>query len=128
MLKIYLLRHGETAWNADGNRYCGRTDLTLTEKGIRQAELVHKKLKEKSFDLVFSSPLKRAVKTTQIVSGRKDIETDQRLIEVDFGEWEGKSKTVFIPENKSLWEEWITDPTDVKAGGTGESAGEVVAR
>ena len=40
MLKIFLLRHGETAWNADNNRYCGRSDIPLTEKGIRQAEEV----------------------------------------------------------------------------------------
>lgn len=128
MLKIYLLRHGETAWNADENRYCGRTDLPLTKKGIRQAELVHDKLKDQTFDLVFASPLKRAIETARIVTGKEDIQTDKRLIEIDFGKWEGKSKEVFISENEELWNKWITDPTEVKAGGTGESAGEVVAR
>lgn len=128
MLKIYLLRHGETAWNADGNRYCGRTDLPLTDKGIRQAELVHDKLKDQTFDLVFASPLKRAIETARIVTGKEDIQTDKRLIEIDFGKWEGKSKEVFISENEELWNKWRTDPTEVKAGETGESAGEVVAR
>ena len=37
MITICLLRHGETAYNADGNKYCGRTDIELTEKGLQQA-------------------------------------------------------------------------------------------
>ena len=45
MLKIFLLRHGETAWNADHNRYCGRTDIPLTEKGISQAKEVRQQMK-----------------------------------------------------------------------------------
>ncbi len=40
MLNVYLLRHGQTQYNAEGNKYCGRTDIPLTDKGIGQAELV----------------------------------------------------------------------------------------
>jgi alpha-ribazole phosphatase/probable phosphoglycerate mutase len=128
MLTIYLLRHGETEWNADGNRYCGRTDLPLTEKGIAQAKLVRDELKNIHFDAIFSSPLKRAFHTAEIVSGREDVIADERLTELDFGSWEGKSKTVFIPENKTLWHEWMNDPENTKAGGTGETAGEALKR
>ncbi len=128
MLTIYLLRHGETRWNAEGNKYCGRTDLPLTEKGIDQAESVHRKLKGITFDACYSSPLKRSLHTARIVSGRSDVTTDSRLQEVDFGLWEGKPKEVFIPENKALWQSWITDPTNVQAGATGETAGQVVNR
>ena len=56
MLNIYLLRHGETQWNADGNRYCGRTDIPLTKKGIAQAGLVHDQLKHIDLDAVYCSP------------------------------------------------------------------------
>ena len=52
MLNIYLLRHGQTAWNADGNRYCGRTDLPLTELGLEQARLASEQLKDIAFDAV----------------------------------------------------------------------------
>ena len=128
MLTIYLLRHGETAWNADGNRYCGRTDLPLTEQGIRQAETVQQKLKHLTFDGIYASPLIRARRTAEIVSGGKAVTTDARLIETDFGRWEGKPKSVFIKENEALWQAWTTDPTDVQAGGTGDTAGAVVAR
>ena len=128
MLNVYLLRHGETEWNADGNRYCGRTDIPLTEKGIAQAEFVHDQLKELDFDAVYSSPLQRALHTARIASGRNDVITDERLIEVNFGNWEGKTKEEFIAEDASLWNNWCNDPSQTKAGGTGETASEVVKR
>ncbi|SDL85447.1 alpha-ribazole phosphatase [Pedobacter sp. ok626] len=128
MLNVYLLRHGETQYNADGNRYCGRTDIALTEKGVGQANSVNSQLKGMSFDAVYASPLKRALFTAEIASGIKAVKTDSRLIEVDFGDWEGKTKEEFIAENASLWSTWMEDPAIAKAGGTGESASDVVAR
>jgi alpha-ribazole phosphatase/probable phosphoglycerate mutase len=128
MLNIYLLRHGETQYNADGNRYCGRTDVCLTEKGLVQAGLVRDQLKGMSFDAVYSSPLERARHTAEIASGSTTVLTDQRIIEVDFGDWEGKTKEEFIAENGSLWDNWMDDPSASRAGGTGETAAEVVAR
>lgn len=128
MLTVYLLRHGETAWNADGNRYCGRTDLPLTDTGIHQAKMVSDQLKGMHFDAVFSSPLQRALQTAQIASGGKQVITDPRLIEIDFGMWEGKTKEQFIGENKSLWANWMNDPENSPAGGIGETAGSVVER
>lgn len=128
MLNVYLLRHGQTAWNADGNRYCGRTDLPLTEKGLEQAYLAGAQLQNISFNAVYSSPLERAYRTAQIAGGGQEITTDERLIEADFGHWEGKPKEVFISENEQLWQNWCEDPIQTKAGETGESAGEVIKR
>lgn len=128
MLDVYLLRHGETQYNADGNRYCGRTDIGLTEKGIKQAEAVFDQLKGKKMDAVYSSPLERARLTAEIAAGNNAVTTDQRLIEVDFGNWEGKTKEVFIAENASLWNAWMDDPEHVKAGGTGETGNEIIQR
>lgn len=128
MLNVYLLRHGETAYNADGNRYCGRTDIDLTPKGTQQANLVNNQLKGMLFDAVYSSPLKRALYTAEIAAGSKMVQTDVRLIEVDFGEWEGKTKEEFIEEKASLWNDWMNDPEHTRAGGTGETAANVVSR
>lgn len=128
MLNVYLLRHGETAWNADGNRYCGRTDLPLTERGVEQAHSVSRQLKDISFDAVYASPLQRACRTAQVASGGRDVITDERLIEADFGLWEGKTKEQFIEENEKLWAGWMKDPANSKAGGTGETARDVVRR
>ncbi|WP_129718245.1 histidine phosphatase family protein [Pedobacter sp. SYP-B3415] len=129
MLEVYLLRHGETAYNADGNRYCGRTDIALTEKGINQAHGVHTQLAGLHFDAVFSSPLQRAYQTAQIASGLPEgVQKDSRLIEADFGRWEGKTKEEFIPESPELWADWCTNPEHTRAGGTGETALQVVTR
>ncbi|MEJ7692284.1 histidine phosphatase family protein [Daejeonella sp.] len=128
MLKVYLLRHGETQYNADGNRYCGRTDINLTEKGLKQAETVHKQLKGLDMDAIYSSPLQRAKITAQVASGSDDVQTDERLIEVDFGAWEGKTKEEFIAEDLKIWESWMLDPANSRAGRTGERADDVVKR
>jgi alpha-ribazole phosphatase/probable phosphoglycerate mutase len=127
MLNIYLIRHGETAWNADNNRYCGRTDLPLTEKGLKQAEALRQTLAGITLDGVFSSPLQRAFTTAQIASGANVIK-DERLIEADFGLWEGKTKEEFIAENEQLWTNWMNDPANNRAGGTGESGAQIVQR
>ncbi len=127
MLNIYLLRHGQTAWNADNNRYCGRTDIPLTEKGISQAEEVKRQMEGIELTAVYSSPLQRAYTTACVASGRNAIK-DDRLIEADFGNWETKTKEEFIAENESLWLDWMTDPAIHRAGGTGETGGEIVSR
>ncbi|ANH80298.1 phosphoglycerate mutase [Niabella ginsenosidivorans] len=128
MLKVILLRHGETAYNADGNRYCGRTDIGLTEKGVAQAMKVFEALKDVQVDAVYSSPLQRARKTAAIASGNRPVITDERLIEADFGLWEGKTKEEFNAENPALWAQWMNNPEVARAGGTGETGGEIVQR
>lgn len=128
MLSVYLLRHGETQYNADGNRYCGRTDIPLTEKGISQAQAVFAQLEGKKLDAVYSSPLKRAYDTAKIASGNNLVTTDTRLIEIDFGTWEGKTREEFVVENPLLWAKWSNNPATAQAGGTGENAAQVVER
>lgn len=128
MLSVYLLRHGETQYNADGNRYCGRTDIGLTAKGMAQAKRVNELLKGVNIDAVYSSPLQRAFITAQVATGRQDIKPDERIIEIDFGLWEGKTKEQFIPEMPDLWHSWMDDPANHHAGETGESGSEIVAR
>jgi broad specificity phosphatase PhoE len=128
MLSVYLLRHGQTQWNAEGNRYCGRTDIPLTKTGIGQAEFVRAQLEDISFDGIYSSPLHRAYRTAEIAGGEKPVFPDERLIEADFGNWEGKTREDFVKENPGLWEAWDQDPSAARAGGTGETGMEVVRR
>ena len=128
MLKVILLRHGETAYNAAGNRYCGRTDIGLTEKGLAQAARVASALQGVSIDAVYSSPLQRARKTAEIASGGLEVVTDERLIEADFGLWEGKTKEEFNATDPTLWERWMANPRIARAGGTGETGEEIVSR
>ena len=128
-LDVYLLRHGETAYNADGNRYCGRTDVPLTEKGVSQAQRVAEMLRGRRIDAVYASPLERAYRTAEIVSGgQHPVIRDPRLIELDFGAWEGKTRTEFVAEAPALWDAWNADPATACAGGTGDTGLQVVER
>src|SRR5690606_14436115 len=117
MLTVYLLRHGETAYNADGNKYCGRTDVDLTNLGIQQAKRVGDLLKDVAFDGVFCSPLKRAIRTAEIACGGSlKVEADPRLIEIDFGQWEGFRPEEFQKNDPQSWENWLSNPLHNKAG------------
>ena len=128
MINVYLLRHGQTAWNADGNRYCGRTDIPLTEKGIQQAHLVREQLKHIQFDRIYASPLQRSFKTAEIAGGGQEVIIEPRLIEADFGNWESKTQAVFAAEDPIALANWNKDPSTARAGATGETGLEIVNR
>lgn len=102
-MRLYLIRHGETALNVKGCYY-GRTDAVLSEKGISQARYLKEILKEVSFDYIVASPLVRAYNTAQIVMEEREQEIfgDRRLMEQDFGIFEGMTyKKSRIPIQKS---------------------------
>ena len=91
---IYIIRHGETDWNQEG-RCQGRADIELNSKGIEQAKKISDQLKNIEFDMVFSSPLKRAYCTAQIIRSNK-IVVDNRIIERNNGKLEGMLKAEYI--------------------------------
>ena len=102
MTEIYFVRHGETAKNKE-KLLQGRSNLPMNEKGIRQAEGARDFLREQGirFDVIYSSPLQRAVRTAMIVAGLKDdtkIIRDDRLLEMDYGPYEGLSLEHPSPE------------------------------
>ena len=96
MAHFYYVRHGQTAWNAE-HRICGRRDIPLTETGREQAAAVGKKILEEKIRIheILCSPLSRARETAQIISEITGIpvRTDDRLIEQDFGIYEGTLNT-----------------------------------
>jgi broad specificity phosphatase PhoE len=86
---IRLLRHGETAFNAEG-RFLGATDLPLSERGRSQAVALRPHLEAFAPDALASSPLRRARETLALaLPDARGAEVDDRLREVDWGEWEG---------------------------------------
>ncbi|WP_404405110.1 histidine phosphatase family protein [Jeotgalibacillus malaysiensis] len=129
MTLVYLLRHGETVWNAEGNKYCGLTDIELSDTGLKQTEAAREILSVVSFDKVYASPLQRAVKTAEVISGNvKNIVTDERLSEINFGGWEGLTRSEIEHTDKLRWDEWLVDPDTVHAGESGEKGFDVVKR
>ena len=91
---IYFIRHGESQWNVE-DKICGATDVPLTEKGHEQAILTGKKFLELGYtaDEILSSPLIRAADTARHISEITGIPVrfEPRLIEQNFGIWEGTS-------------------------------------
>ena len=88
---IYFVRHGQTEWNKIG-RIQGQSDIELNNKGKEQAQIIKEKLQGIKFDKIFSSPLKRTIETAKIICDQEII-IDNRLIERNNGELEGKLKT-----------------------------------
>jgi broad specificity phosphatase PhoE len=84
--EIWLARHGETEWSRSG-QHTSRTDLPLTPEGERQAAGLKRMLAGRSFSLVLSSPLKRAIETCRLVGLTPEIVDD--LHEWDYGDYEG---------------------------------------
>ena len=87
---LYIMRHGKTDWN-EIRKLQGRTDIPLNEEGRKMAEEVRKECEEIGFDICYSSPLTRARETAEIALKGLDvpIQTDDRLMEMCFGIYEG---------------------------------------
>lgn len=96
-MKLVLLRHGESVWNKE-NRFTGWTDVDLSENGIKEAENAGKLLKEKgyTFDVSFTSVLKRANRTLDIVLKEMNLDIpvhySYRLNERHYGALQGLNK------------------------------------
>jgi broad specificity phosphatase PhoE len=91
-VRLLLARHGQTEWHSD-NRYVSRTDIGLTEMGREQASTLARRAEQEGVDLVLSSPLGRALETAKPAAAACNLEpqTDERLRELDFGGWEGRT-------------------------------------
>ena len=102
MMKLYFIRHGETDWNIV-KRLQGATDIPLNENGEALARETAEGLKDIPFDMIFTSPLKRAYRTAEIVKGNRDIPLiiEERIREICFGDYEGlisKTEGYSIPD------------------------------
>ncbi|MFQ5925719.1 MAG: histidine phosphatase family protein, partial [Dehalococcoidia bacterium] len=92
MTRIILIRHGQTEWNR-GERFRGRVDIGLDETGMRQAEAAAERIARWGVAAIYSSPLKRATVTAQIIASRLHlpVEPVDGINDMDFGIWQGLS-------------------------------------
>lgn len=100
---IYITRHGQTNWNVL-KKVMGRCDEELNEKGLSQAEETRNNLMKTDIDLIICSPLLRARQTAEIINKDRCIPIiyDERIIERDFGEFEGMETKNF--DFHSFWD------------------------
>jgi probable phosphoglycerate mutase len=121
---ISFVRHGETPLNRDG-RLQGRVDQELSERGLEQAARVASRFAGAAITNVYASPLRRARQTAAAIAEvcGCEVEVDDRLIELDYGEWDGRP----LSEMRSMRATgWLTDPEFAPPGG--ESLVAVTAR
>lgn len=103
-LKLYLVRHGETAWAITG-QHTGHTDLDLTANGEDQARALALRLRDTAFTQVLASPRLRARRTCELAGVGPAIEIEPDLAEWDYGDYEGK-RSVDIRLEHPDWNVW----------------------
>jgi len=128
MTKLILARHGETVWNIE-KIYRGRTDVNLDEVGIKQAELLGKYLSNWELEAIYSSPLRRALDTADIIAHyqRIGVHIVEGLIDFDYGEWQSLPEQEVKRLYPALLNEWHHNPHNVVMPG-GESLEDVSKR
>lgn len=118
MVRIILIRHGETNWNLQG-RYQGQEDTRLSEKGFAQAGLLAQGLKNVHLDLCISSPLKRSFLTCKACADlhHLPVHSDKRLTEINHGAWEGELACEIQAHYPEEFKKWHTEPHKVQMPG-----------
>ncbi len=106
---IYIVRHGQTELNSR-QVLQGRSDFPLNDRGMQQANETKEKLKGIKFDAVYSSPLIRAVQTAKLIAPEKEPVIDGRLIEMDYGPYEGLSLENMPPEVLTFFSDFVNNP------------------
>lgn len=116
--QLLLIRHGQTDWSQSG-RHTGRTDIALTDRGREEARAAARSLRGWNLDRAYCSPLLRARETAEIVSPACGIVVDDRLVEWDYGVYEGES----TPQTRERIPEWSVWTHDIIGGETVDEVG-----
>lgn len=128
MYHLYVIRHGETEWNTE-KRLQGRLDSNLTVKGETDALRLGARLKDVELQKIISSPSNRTMKTARFVKGERaiPIETDERLMEIDLGEWQGLKEEEIKRRDPERFEAFWNNPSSYESA-DGESFYDVKKR
>jgi broad specificity phosphatase PhoE len=132
VLRIVLVRHGQTEWNAgsaSGEHFRGQIDVDLNAIGRAQAQAVADRLAEVDVAAIYASPLQRAMHTGQPVARRRGLEVQpiHGLLDINYGQWGGHSFDDVAAQWPDLYKLWRTAPHRVQMPG-GESLADVRAR
>lgn len=118
MTKIYLIRHAESVANTQGIYQGQSYDSDLSPLGKKQANALGKRFADIPLDAIYTSPLKRALRTAKTLQQLHRVPVglilEQSLMETNHGEWEGKSKQEIAIRWPDLYNNWLTNPLEVK--------------
>jgi broad specificity phosphatase PhoE len=132
VLRIILVRHGQTEWNAGGSGgeyFRGQIDVPLNGMGEAQARAVAERLADVRIAAVYASPLQRAQRTALPIAEARGLAVARfgGLLDIDYGEWGGRAHAEVAAEQPSLYAQWRSTPHRVQIPG-GESLDDVRAR
>ena len=127
MLTVVLTRHGGTTRSKPEQHLGQHLDVPLSDEGRAQAASLGRRLAGVAFDRVVASPLRRAVETARLIVPGREPETDPRLLEMDYGAWEGLTYEQIAARDGAARRLWEADPAGLACPG-GESGNEVAAR
>ncbi|OGO09160.1 MAG: hypothetical protein A2Y61_07770 [Chloroflexi bacterium RBG_13_60_13] len=123
MTRLIIVRHGRTDWNeGEGERLRGRADLDLDEAGLRQAAATATRLTRWGATAIYSSPLKRAMRTAEILAKPRGLPVQplDGLVDIDYGRWQGLSLREAEADDPELYRLWLASPHTVTfPGGEG---------
>ena len=125
MARLILIRHGQTAWHSDGlDRAEGRADVELDEAGVRQARATAARLSRWPVAAVYSSPLKRAMATADVIGARRGLtaQPEPGLIDIDYGRWQGMTHEEARADDPRTYDLWLKRPQQVTFPGGEELA------
>ncbi len=125
--KILLVRHGATGYN-EADLLQGKIDNPLSPSGRNEVDLLARRLEAEPIEVIFSSPLTRAVETAESVNRfhQAPIRIIDPFIEIDLGEWDGLSFSTIQERDLSYYHRWVVDPKMPAPGG--ESFSQVYRR
>jgi broad specificity phosphatase PhoE len=132
MIRIILVRHGRTAWNAregQGERFRGVVDVPLAEDGVAQSVVTARRLAAEPLAAIYASPLQRAANTAQIIADFHGltVQTLPGLGSMDYGHWVGQLHADVARQWPELFQRWLANPFDVRIPG-GESLADLRER
>ena len=129
MLRLILVRHGETERNFEARLQGRKSDIPLNEKGRKQAHYLGLALRGEKLEAIYSSPLKRALDTAQAISAHHHLEVqiDHALAEIDMGFIDGLDLSEVKENQKDFWKRWHQEDYSVALPG-GESLLQVQQR
>jgi broad specificity phosphatase PhoE len=127
LLRIILVRHGQTKWNAGsagGEHFRGRIDVPLNAMGEAQAEAVAERLAPVDILAVYASPLQRAMRTARPIAQARGLAVVpfEGLLDIEYGEWGGLAHTQVAAEWPALYARWRRAPHKVQIPGGGSLA------
>lgn len=111
-LKLYLLRHGQTALSRD-DVFCGSgLDPELTPEGLQMARAFASAYRSKPWSAIYSSALRRTIETAQPLCDELGISPEARadLNEIAYGKWEGQTREYVAREYHDEYVSWLADP------------------